>query len=198
MGWQAVKMRPSSSSPKSSSIAASASAAPSNASSSVLAISACLRWRILSRRSASMARRLAVAISQAPGLAGTPAPGHSASAMTSASCASSSARSTLRIMRARPAISLARSMRKIASIARCVSPALMPPCRPEPWKAASLTGSGDAELAALARARRRELLRASQTPPDRHLRRVAGFRSRLVPASDWGSASPRPPPRPCP
>lgn len=40
------------------------------------------------------------------------------------SCASSSARSTFRTMRARPAMSLARSMRKVASIAWCVSPAV--------------------------------------------------------------------------
>ena len=54
-----------------------ASAAPSCVSSSVRAISSCLRSRILSRRKASMARRLATAISQAPGLSGTPVLGHS-------------------------------------------------------------------------------------------------------------------------
>ena len=64
-----------------------------------------------------MARRLAAAISQAPGLFGTPVFGHSASAVTSASCASSSARPTSRTIRARPAMSLARSIRKTASIA---------------------------------------------------------------------------------
>ena len=134
MGWQAVKMRPSSSSPRSSSMAASiASAAPSRVSSSVRAISSCLRSRILSRRKASTARRLATAISQAPGLAGTPVLGHSDRATTSASCASSSARSTFRTMRARPAMSLARSMRKVASIAYgCVSPAVTPHFRPRP------------------------------------------------------------------
>ena len=60
------------------------------------------------RRSWSIARCLAVAISQAPGLSGTPARGHCSSAATSASCASSSARPTSRTMRARPAISLRR------------------------------------------------------------------------------------------
>ena len=133
MGWQAVKMRPKSSSPRSTSMAASiASAALSCAPSSSRAISSCLRSRILSRRIASIARRLAAVISQAPGLAGTPVLGHSESAMTRASCANSSARSTSRTTRARPAMSLARSMRKIASIARCVSPALMPPFRLKP------------------------------------------------------------------
>ena len=39
-----------------------------------------------------MARRLAAAISQAPGFSGTPVSGHRSSAVTSASCASSSAR----------------------------------------------------------------------------------------------------------
>jgi site-specific recombinase XerD len=47
-------------------------------------------------------------------------------------CASSSAGSTLRATRARAAMGLPRSMRQIASIAWCVSPAVMPPCRPKP------------------------------------------------------------------
>ncbi len=69
------------------------------------------------RRSRSMARCLAAAISQAPGLSGMPDLGHCSSAVTRASCASSSARPTSRTMRARPAISLACSMRKTASMA---------------------------------------------------------------------------------
>ena len=63
-------------------MAVSIASAPSNALSSVRAISSCLRSRILSRLRASMARRLAVVISQAPGLAGTPVLGHSDKAMT--------------------------------------------------------------------------------------------------------------------
>ena len=47
--------------------------------------------RLALRRTRSMARRLAVAMSQAPGLSGTPDCGHCSSAATSASCASSSA-----------------------------------------------------------------------------------------------------------
>ena len=166
-------MRPSSSSPRSSSMAASiASAAPSpkfwaprfwlSVSSSVWAISSCLRARILSRRKASMARRLATAISQAPGLAGTPVLGHSDRAATSASCASSSARSTLRTMRARPAMSLARSMRKVASIARCVSPVVTPSFRPgQPGRQVCY---GRQYLAVIHKAGEQQVLRALDRP----------------------------------
>ena len=59
--------------------------------------------------------------------AGTPARGQSASAATSASCANSSARSMSRSIRTRPPMSLARSMRKTASIAWCVSAGATPP-----------------------------------------------------------------------
>ena len=75
------------------------------------------------RRSRSIARCLAVAMSQAPGLSGTPDSGHCSSAATSASCARSSARPTSRTIRARPAISRADSIRQTASIARWVSEA---------------------------------------------------------------------------
>ena len=78
----------------------------------VLALDASLR------RNWSIARCLAAAISQAPGLSGTPVSGHCSSAATSASCASSSARPTSRTIRARLAISLADSIRQTASIAR--------------------------------------------------------------------------------
>src|SRR5690606_17234376 len=92
----------------------------------------------------SIARRLATVVSQAPGLSGTPARGHSASATTSASCASSSARSTSRTMRARLATTRARSIRKTASIARCVSSAAMPALSPKPGNEAS--GTAQARL----------------------------------------------------
>src|SRR5262245_27758428 len=197
MGWQAVKMRPSSSSPRSSSIAASIAAALSPASllypGCVRAISSCLRSRILSRRRVSSARRLATVISQAPGFSGTPVFGHSARATTSASCASSSARSTLRTMRARPAMSLARSMRKVASTALCVaawsvSPAVVTLAfsasaageTSQPVRRSSLTNqptkaelrptvSGDAELSAFAGTGRRELLGRREIGQIRHL-----------------------------
>src|ERR1700732_319369 len=71
-----------------------------------------------------MARCLAVAMSQAPGLSGTPDFGHCSSAATRASCAGSSARPTSRTIRARPAMSLGDSILQTASMARCVSVAV--------------------------------------------------------------------------
>src|SRR6266508_5404843 len=72
-----------------------------------------------------MARRFPMAMSQAPGLRGTPDSGHCSSAATSASWASSSARPTSRTIRARPAMTLADSILQTASIARCASEAVM-------------------------------------------------------------------------
>ncbi len=63
-----------------------------------------------------MPRRLAIAISQAPGLRGTPSVGHCSSAATSASCARSSARPTSRVIRASAAISFGDSIFQTASI----------------------------------------------------------------------------------
>src|SRR5215207_4632602 len=63
-----------------------------------------------------MPRRLAIAISHAPGLRGTPSDGHCSSAATSASCARSSASPTSRHMRASDAISFGDSIRQTASI----------------------------------------------------------------------------------
>ena len=77
-----------------------------------------------------MARFFAVAMSQAPGLSGTPDSGHRSSAATSASCASSSAMPTSRTIRARPAMSRADSIRQTASIARCASVAVTLPITP--------------------------------------------------------------------
>ena len=68
-----------------------------------------------------MARCFAVAMSQAPGLSGTPASGQRSRAATSASCARSSATPMSPTMRARPAISRADSMRQTASIVLWVS-----------------------------------------------------------------------------
>ena len=68
-----------------------------------------------------MPRRLAVAMSQAPGLSGMPDSGHGSSAATSASWARSSATATSPTMRVSPAISRADSIRQTASIARCVA-----------------------------------------------------------------------------
>ena len=63
-----------------------------------------------------MARCLAVAMSQAPGLSGMPDSGHCSSAATRASWARSSARPTSRTMRVRPAMSRADSIRQTASM----------------------------------------------------------------------------------
>src|SRR4029450_10692082 len=71
-----------------------------------------------------MARRLAIAISQAPGLRGTPDSGHCSSAATRASWASSSARPTSRTIRRTPAMIRADSIRQTASTAPCVSVAV--------------------------------------------------------------------------
>ena len=70
------------------------------------------------RRMRSIARFFAVAISQAPGLSGTPDRGHVSSAETSASCARSSASPTSRTMRASPEMTRADSIRQTASTAR--------------------------------------------------------------------------------
>src|SRR5258706_5024770 len=69
-----------------------------------------------------IARCLAAAISQAPGLSGMPDFGHCSSAATRASCARSSATPTSRTIRARPAISLGDSILQTASIARLIEP----------------------------------------------------------------------------
>jgi len=125
-GWHAAKIRPSSSSPRSSSISASIiSMLMQRSSSRSRAISACLRSCIAARRNPSIARRLPAAINHAPGRSGTPDFGQSVRAASKASCASSSARPTSRVIRASPAISRARSMRKTASIALWVGSAAM-------------------------------------------------------------------------
>src|SRR5213594_452957 len=71
-----------------------------------------------------MARCFAVAMSQAPGLSGTPDSGHRSSAATSASCARSSATPMSRTIRARPAMSRGDSIRQTASMVRYVSVAV--------------------------------------------------------------------------
>ncbi len=120
-GWHAVKTSRSRSSPMSSSSAVSRSGSVSSWTSSSWPSSSCLRSSTLLRRMWSTARFFAVAISQAPGLSGTPVSGHRSSAATRASCASSSASPTSRTTRATPAITRADSIRQTASIARCAS-----------------------------------------------------------------------------
>src|SRR6266487_5406277 len=113
------------SSPISSSIASTSSGSglPCRASSST-PNSSCLRSASLPWRRWSIARCFAVAMSQAPGLSGTPDSGHRSSATTRASCARSSASPTSRTMRASPAMSLGASILQTASIARWVSVAV--------------------------------------------------------------------------
>src|SRR6266436_7038431 len=121
-GWQEMKTRRRRSSPTSSSIKASRSGtAISCCASSSRPNSWCLRSRSLLRRQWSIARCLAVAMSQAPGLSGMPDCGHCSSAATRASCASSSAMPTSRTMRVSPAMMRADSMRQTASMALWVA-----------------------------------------------------------------------------
>jgi hypothetical protein len=68
-----------------------------------------------------MARFLAVVVSQAPGFGGIPSEGQRSSALTTASCAASSARPTSRTIRATDAITRADSIRQIASMAAGVA-----------------------------------------------------------------------------
>src|SRR3990167_7775292 len=125
-GWQAAKISPSNSSPSGSSSAApTASPLISWSAASSRAISACLRSRIDRCRTPPINRRFAAAANQAPGRSGTPLLGQSVSAISSASCASSSARSTSPVIRASEAINRARSMRNTASIARWLGSAAM-------------------------------------------------------------------------
>src|SRR5262249_37270122 len=124
-GWQAVNTRRRRSSPMSSRAASRSGAVSSCWASSSRPISSCLRSIRLLRRTRSIARYFAVAMSQAPGLFGTPDSGHCSSAATRASCARSSARPTSRTTRARPAMSLADSIRQTAAMVRCVSEAVM-------------------------------------------------------------------------
>src|SRR5947207_8204821 len=77
-----------------------------------------------------MARCLAVAISHAPGPPGTPWAGHCSSAITRASCASSSAAPTSPVIRARPAMRRGDSIRQTASIAERVAAWLSTVVRP--------------------------------------------------------------------
>src|SRR4051812_31083081 len=116
------------SSPTFSSSAASRSGADAaQRRSSSCPTSSCLLVRRCWRRTASMARFFAVAVSHAPGLSGMPDSGQRSSAATRASCANSSARPTSRTIRATAAITLADSMRKTASIWRCAAEGVTKP-----------------------------------------------------------------------
>src|SRR5690242_19323274 len=122
-GWHVVNTsrRRSSSNGSSAAAARSGCSTPPPRRSSSCPSSRVLRSWTSARRRRSTARCFAVAMSQAPGLSGTPDSGHCSSAATSASCARSSARPTSRTIRARPAISRADSIRQTASIVRLTS-----------------------------------------------------------------------------
>src|SRR6476469_4258293 len=80
--------------------------------------SSTLRCCSVRRRCASIARFLAVVISQPAGLGGMPVTGHCSKATTRESWASSSASPTSLVTRANPAISRPDSIRQTASTAR--------------------------------------------------------------------------------
>src|ERR1700730_3091314 len=132
-------MRRSSSSPMSSSRAESRSGMACCCSSMSRAIISCLRSSMRPRRRWSKARRLAVAISQAPGLSGTPVAGHRSRAANRSSCVNSSASGTSRSILAKLVISRGCSIRQTARIARWASAAVMAAdrlCRPFASRAA--------------------------------------------------------------
>src|SRR5258707_4528208 len=85
----------------------------------------CLCSSIGRRHTWSKPRRLAVAISQAPGFSGTPVAGHRSRAANSASCVKSSDSGTSRSILARLVISLGCSIRQTARIARWAWAAVM-------------------------------------------------------------------------
>src|SRR3954453_12592647 len=115
-GWQAVNISRRTSSWTVGTI--SISSIGFSTSTSSRPSSSTLRSSVTRRRMVSTPRRRPTAISQAPGLSGTPDSGHCSSAATSASCARSSASPTSRTTRASPAISRAASIRQTASIVR--------------------------------------------------------------------------------
>src|SRR5229473_1147227 len=106
------------------------------------AIISCLRSSIRPRRKWSKARRLAVAISHAPGFSGTPVAGHRSRAANRASCVKSSASGTSRSILARLVISRGCSIRQTARIARWASAAVMAADR-VCWPRASRAGMGE-------------------------------------------------------
>ena len=120
-GWQAVKMRRSRSSPMSSWRAASRASTKSGTvwdprASWSAAMSPCRASAIRRCRRWSSARCLAVVISQAPGLPGTPSVGQCSNAATKASCARSSAVPRSRTRCAIAAMTRADSMRQTAAM----------------------------------------------------------------------------------
>ena len=129
-GWQATKMRRSRSSSSGSLSMSGAPAVCVPFSSSARPSCAYLSANVRSRRKRSIALRLPTAVSQAPGLAGTPSRGHWRNASTSASCASSSARSRSFAIRASVATTRGNSIRKTVSTAVVESATRTAPIQP--------------------------------------------------------------------
>src|SRR5580704_11719612 len=121
MGWQEMKVRRRRSSPMGSSRLELRSGTVCSSVARSRARSWCLRWATALRRKRSMTRRLAVAVSQAPGFSGTPDCGHCSRAARRASWARSSARAMSRTRRVRPAIRRGDSILQTASMVRCRS-----------------------------------------------------------------------------
>ena len=113
-GWQHVKIRRS----RSSSIAPRGSG---GSSSYTICACFCLSSRLFSRRIRSMALRLAVVVSHAPGLGGTPSAGHRSTAIANASAADSSAMSRSPKRRVREATTRAHSSRCVRVMASWTS-----------------------------------------------------------------------------
>src|SRR5689334_10375966 len=124
-GWQAVKIRRSNSSPISSSSAESKSGMISCSCARSCASMPCLCESTRLWRSWSSARRLAVAISHAPGFSGTPVTGQCSSAAINASWVRSSASGTSRSIRDRLVISRGCSIRHTARIVAWMSAAVI-------------------------------------------------------------------------
>ena len=119
-GWQQVKMsRNRSSVTTPSPSPPSSTASPSSTLDSTS--SGSLSRRVCSRRSASIAFRRAVVVSQAPGFAGTPWRSHACRAETYASWTHSSARSMSRATRAVAASTNAHSRRCASATAAATS-----------------------------------------------------------------------------
>src|SRR5258708_14261212 len=161
-------MSRSSSSPMSSSRAESRSGIACCSSSMSQAIISCLRSSIRPRRRWSKARRLAVVISQAPGLSGTPVAGHRSRAANRASCVKSSASGTSRSILARLVISRGCSIRHTARIARWASAAVMAADRVYRPLASRATLGERANLARPFPAREEVLVQLHELPRRRH------------------------------
>jgi hypothetical protein len=133
-GWQHMKIRrnrssgmTSSGSPAAGAVDSSSSMEASPVSSSEAMSSGSLERNAVSRRIASIARRWARVVSQAPGLRGMPSSSQACSADAYASCTHSSARSRSRATRIVAASTRAHSRRCVSAIAASTAAASVTP-----------------------------------------------------------------------